>query len=388
VIVYLDAERDRRDALQVEIGPDLTVGWAPDARSLEGLLSDTSAPVEAVVCGQRIPFDEALATAEHLSTSHPDVGVIVLAEHVETYDLRRALRAGVLDVLDDRRAPGELRDAIDRSRARFEQLHHPEAASEGRLVVVFSTKGGCGKSFIAANLAVALAERIEDGIGLIDLSLTSGDLAIMLQLLPAWSVHDAALQGPRLDHQALRGFLTEHQSGVRLLAAPTDPALAEQVTAEAVQHLLALMRSLFPVTIIDTPSTFTEQVLAAIDLANEIILVGSLDVPSVKNLKLALQTLEALHIRRDSIRIVLGRSDSSVGLRVGEVERSLGTDVDVEIPSSRDVPLSINQGTPLIMSKKRSSVVSAIGRLADGTAQHLRTIDNDATARRRFLGRR
>jgi pilus assembly protein CpaE len=386
VIVYMDAERDRRDALQVEIGPDVTVGWAPDARSLEGLLGDTSAPVEAVVVGRNIPFDDALATAEHLSTSHPDIGVIVLAEHVETHDLRRALRAGVLDVLDDRRAPGELRDAVDRSHARFEQLHHAEAADEGRLVVVFSTKGGCGKSFIASNLAVALADRVEGGVGLIDLSLTSGDLAIMLQLLPAWSVHDAALQGPRLDQQALQGFLTEHQTGVRLLAAPTDPALAEQVTAESVQHLLALMRNLFPVTIIDTPSTFTEQVLAAIDLANEIILVGSLDVPAVKNLKLALQTLEALHVRRDRVRVVLARSDSSVGLRVGEVERSLGTNVDVEIPSSRDVPLSINQGTPLILSKKRSSVVSAIGRLADGTAQHLRTIDD--TGRRRFLGRR
>jgi pilus assembly protein CpaE len=388
VIVYLDAERDRRDALQVEIGPDVTVGWAPDARSLEGLLGDTSAPVEAVVVGRGIPFDDALSTAEHLSTSHPDIGVIVLTEHVETHDLRRALRAGVLDVLDERRAPGELRDAVDRSHARFEQHHHPEGADEGRLVVVFSTKGGCGKSFIASNLAVALAERVQDGVGLIDLSLTSGDLAIMLQLLPAWSVHDAALQGPRLDQEALRGFLTGHQTGVQLLAAPTDPSLAEQVTAESVQHLLALMRSLFPVTIIDTPSTFTEQVLAAIDLANEVVLVGSLDVPAVKNLKLALQTLEALHIRRDRVRIVLTRADSSVGLRVAEVERSLGTEVDVEIPSSRDVPLSINQGTPLILTKKRSAVVSAISRLADGTAQHLRTIDDDATGRRRFLGRR
>jgi pilus assembly protein CpaE len=388
VIVYLDAERDRRDALQVEIGPDVTVGWAPDARSLEGLLGDTSAPVEAVVVGRGIPFDDALSTAEHLSTSHPDIGVIVLTEHVETHDLRRALRAGVLDVLDERRAPGELRDAVDRSHARFEQHHHPEGVDEGRLVVVFSTKGGCGKSFIASNLAVALADRVGDGVGLVDLSLTSGDLAIMLQLLPAWSVHDAALQGPRLDQQALRGFLTEHQTGVQLLAAPTDPSLAEQVTAESVQHLLALMRSIFPVTIIDTPSTFTEQVLAAIDLANEIVLVGSLDVPAVKNLKLALQTLEALHIRRERVRIVLTRADSSVGLRVAEVERSLGTEVDVEIPSSRDVPMSINQGTPLILSKKRSSVVSALGRLTDGIAQHLRTIDDDATGRRRFLGRR
>jgi pilus assembly protein CpaE len=390
VIVFIDRDRDARDAIADEIGTDVVVEWAPNPGTLDTRLTDASVTIEAVVLGTGVVFEDSLKTAERLSLSHPDLGVILLLDHADAPDLRRAIRAGVLDVLDLRRAPGELREAIDRSRARFSQLHaQVEGAHEGRLVLVFSTKGGCGTSFVASNLAVALAERFPEGVGLVDLALSSGDLSIMLQLLPAWSVYDAALQGSRLDQEALRGFLTEHGSGVHLLAAPNDPAVAEQVTPDAVQHLLGLLRTLFPVTIVDTPAYFSDQVLAAIDVADELVLVTSLDVPAVKNLKLALQTLEALHVGRERIRVVLNRADSSVGLRVAEVERSLGTEIDVSIPSSRDVPLSVNQGIPIYQSrKKRSSVVSAIEELAGTVAASLPMREGDQGTRRRSRGRR
>jgi pilus assembly protein CpaE len=379
VIVFIDAERSAQDAVAKEIGPDVDVEWAPSTGALDTLVGEGANGLEAVVLGPSVEFEEALKTAERLSLAHPDLGVILLVEHADAPDLRRAIRAGVLDVLDQRRAPGELREAIDRSRARYSQLHaHIEEGGQGRVVVVFSTKGGCGTSFVASNLAVALAERRPGQVGLLDLALSSGDLSIMLQLLPAWSVYDAALQGGRLDHDALKGFMTEHGSGLKLLAAPNDPAVAEQVTADAVHHLLSLLRTMFAVTIVDTPAYFSDQVLAAIDVADELVLVTSLDVPSIKNLKLALQTLEALHVSRSRIRIVLNRADSSVGLRVAEVERSLGTEVDVAIPSSRDVPLSVNQGVPLYQSRrKRSAVASAIQKLADQVDAQLPALDDD-----------
>jgi pilus assembly protein CpaE len=386
VIIYLDEKRDGRDAISLEIGADVDVEWLPSLTALDQVLADPSQPVEAVVVGQMIDFEASLESAERLSNSHPDIGVILLADHVEAQDLRRAIRAGVLDVLDGRRASGELRGAIDRSRARYGQLHsQPPDGAGGRVVLVFSTKGGCGTSVVAANLSIALAERVGVDVGLVDLSLTSGDLSMMFQLLPAWSVYDAAAQGSRLDHVALQGYLTKHESGVQLLAAPTDPALAEQISPDSVRHLLSQMRSLFPVTIVDTPSYFSEHFLAALDAADEIVVVGSLDVPAVKNLKLALQTLEALRFGRDRVQIVLMRSDSSVGLRVREIEASLGTDIDVQIPSSRDVPLSVNEGTPLFLSRRRSPVVTAIARLADNVGEHLPASGNDESKRRRRL---
>ena len=390
VILYLDGRREAREAIADEIGPDLTLEWVRAADDLDGFLADPDRFVEAVVIGNSLDFEEGIRTAERLGPQHPDVGVILLVDTVDAQDLRRALRAGALDVLDEQRAPGELRETLDRSRARAAHLHgYTAGADEGRIVLVFSTKGGCGTSVIASNLAVALAERTSESVGLVDLALSSGDLAIMLQLLPAWSVHDAAVQGPRLDREALQGYLTPHESNVALLAAPTDPAVAEQVTPDAVQHLLGLMRSLFPVTIVDTPSYFSDQLLAAIDIADQVVVVSSLDVPSVKNLKIALQTLEVLHVTRDRIRIVLNRADSAVGLRANEVERSLGTAVDVQVPSSREVPLSVNQGTPICISKRRSSVANAIGGLADDLADQLGLVDSEAkNQRRRRIGRR
>jgi pilus assembly protein CpaE len=212
------------------------------------------------------------------------------------------------------------------------------------MVSVFSTKGGCGKSLVASNLAVLAAERLKQPTALVDLDLQSGDLAIMFQVMPALSIYDAALDADRLDEQALEGYFTGHRSGVSLLAAPLEPSLAEQVEPEGVKAILDLLPAMFPLTIVDGPPLFTDQMLFALDVSDDIILVGSMDVPSIKNLKLAISTITQLGHPREQLKIVLNRADSKVGLRTNEVEKSLGVEIDVQIPSSRDVPLSINQG--------------------------------------------
>lgn len=369
MILYVNEQPEApRAFLDDEFGDEQVVEWLRDIAALEQRLDDDAAddPPEVVVIGPDIALELGLKAAEKLSDSRPDIGVVLLVQRLEADDLRRALRAGVRDVLDDRRLPGELRETVARVRERTTNLRASAGPPrEGRLVVVFSSKGGSGKSFIASNLAATLAARNGTSVGLVDLSLTSGDLAIMLQLVPAWSIADAIIGGDRLDVEALRGYLTQHGSGVHLLAAPADPAVAETITADAVVHVLQLLRSMFPVTIIDGPSFFSEPLLAAIDVADEFVLVSTLDVPAVKNLKLALETLNLLHVRRDRIRVVLNRANTTVGLRVSEVERSLETSIDVRIPSSRDVPVAVNQGVTMATLKRRSPVHAAIEQLAD-----------------------
>jgi pilus assembly protein CpaE len=390
VIVLIDARTELLGSVRADLGDDTEIEQIERPSVLGGVLDDPRRDVEAVIVGSGVAFDDAIALTERLATERPEVGVVVLVEDISSSDLRRALKAGVVDVLDAQRSPGELREALQRARSRRSALRPtvgavPSAPEGGRVVVVFSTKGGCGKSVIASNLAIALATRLEEEVGLVDLDLQAGDLAIMLQLLPAWSMYDAAHQGPRLDGEALRGYLTSHRSGVKLLAAPTDPALADQVSGEEVQHLLGLMRELFRVTVVDSPAFFSDPVLGAIDACNEVILVGSLDVPSIKNLKLALHTLHELNVPRERIRIVLNRADSSVGLRIDEVERSLGTDVDFTVPSGREVPLAVNQGMPIVTSKKRSSIVNALNKLAGAIASELPSTGDEeqAPSRRR-----
>jgi pilus assembly protein CpaE len=178
-------------------------------------------------------------------------------------------------------------------------------------------------------------------------------------------MYDAAQNLMRLDAEALKGYLTPYRQLVHLLAAPLEPGLAETISADAASTIIRMLKQSFRYVVIDTPPSFTDHVLAALDESDDAVLLTTMDVPSIKNLKLSLQTLEMLGIGRDRIRLVLNRADSKVGLRIPEVEKTLRTRVDVSLPSSRDVPLSINRGTPLVTDDPKSPVAQALVKLAE-----------------------
>jgi pilus assembly protein CpaE len=366
VIVITDPAADVRDQLAALIHHEEEIVRAGSLAEAESALQQVRRNVRLVVLGPGLPVSEVLSFAEKIDHERGGVGTLLVTESLETGLLRESLRAGVSDVLTVAATAEEWDEAIQRARARVAAEHDLVGEGEGargRVVAVFSTKGGSGKSLVASNLAVIAAQRSRQRVALVDLDLQSGDLAIMFQLMPALSIFDAAQGADRLDEQALHGYFTAHRSGVDLLAAPMEPSLAEQVDATAIDAILELLPTMYALTVIDGPPMFTDQMLTALDRSDEIVLVGSMDVPSIKNLKLAITTMTQLGHPREKLRIVLNRADSKVGLRASEVEKSLGVEIDVEIPSSRDVPLSINQGEPLAVSRPRSPVVQSIGQL-------------------------
>jgi pilus assembly protein CpaE len=186
----------------------------------------------------------------------------------------------------------------------------------------------------------------------------------MFQLMPPWTIYDAAEHIEGLDGEALRGYLSPHRSGVYLLPAPVEPSLAEAVSSQAVIKILRLLKDSFPYVVVDCPSAYNDQVLAALDESDAVVLIASMEVPGIKSLKLALQTLEQLGVSRERIRIVLNRADSKVGLRLQEVEKTLGSSVDIALPSTIRVPQSVNRGVPIAIEARNSSVVVPIAKLA------------------------
>lgn len=369
MIIITDPQPDIRQRLTERVGqPDLAreVATLAEADQLLGASIETS---HLVVLGPSLGREETLRFAEKTERREGTVATLLVSETLEPQALREALRSGVDDVLTLDAPTDEWTEAVSRAQARLateDAAREPRPSvdsEEGRIVTVFSTKGGCGKSLVASNLAVLAAERSTERVALVDLNLQSGDLAIMFQLMPALSIYDAAENVKRLDVEAIQGYMTLHRCGVSLLAAPMEPSLAEQVSADAVSRILALLRATYPLTIIDGPALFTEQLLAALDSSDQVVLVGSMDVPSIKNLRLAINTLQQLGHPREKLKLVLNRADSKVGLRPQEVEKSLGAEIDVQIPSSRDVPLSINQGMPMALNRGRSPVVTAIDEL-------------------------
>lgn len=347
------------------------VAGLPGARLL---LKDPSAGVEAVVFGRSFEPGEAIAGARALRQLTPALTFVLVTDDVTPDLLREAMRAGISDVLERRPEPEDLLEAVNRARELTNELRAAggdgpggasDATSNRRTITVFSTKGGSGKSLIATNLAVLLAHEAPDEVVLVDLDLHSGDDAVMLQLLPNWTIADAAAQGSALDADQLRGFLITHESKARVLAAPLHPAQADDIKPDDVAHILTLLRGMFRYVIIDGPAQFTDQVLTALDQTDVVVVVAMMDVPSIKNLRVTTQTLHDLGIPRDRVRLVLNRADSKVGLTVKEIESSLGTQIDAQIPSSREVPFAVNQGQPIVTARPRSGVSDGLRSVLD-----------------------
>lgn len=343
------------DVLQLQAGPRVS-------RALDEDRSHT-----LVVIGPDIPLTDACDLAERARIDHPAVGVILLRHRLEVTGLAQALRSGVREVVqvDDQTS---LADAVRRSVALTVQLsgHQPNGGSvEGKVITVFSAKGGVGKTTLSTNLAAYLASTGAKTL-LLDLDLMFGDVAISLQLQPHSSIRDLVAMSGHLDTQGLASVVTVHEdSGLHVVAAPADPADADRVPAEVVLELVRVARSSYTYIVVDTPPSFTEHVLAAFDVSDLNLLVATLDIPAIKNLRIALSTLDALGAAQDARRIVLNRADAKVGLSADDVETALTHEIAVSVPNSLTVPASVNRGVPIVLDEPRGPVALAIRELGD-----------------------
>jgi pilus assembly protein CpaE len=328
--------------------------------------------VLAAIIGPSPGDRDALALSGALQQGTPDVSVVLIRRQESGQLILQALRMGVKDVLSSASDETAIRTAAARALEVARTLRGrlgggaPTDAGDGRapgkVVTVFSSKGGCGKTFLSTNLAVSLG-RSGAEVALVDLDLHFGDVAIMLHLFPSHTIYDAA-QNPGLDAMSLKSFLTHHDSGIWALVAPTEPTIADSINPGTIGNILKLLRSAFDYVVIDTPPAFSEPVLAAFDESDWLVMLATLDVPSIKNLRLTLQTMELLHFPKQRIRVVVNRADSKVGLRMPDVEKLLSSPVDTTIPSSRSVPLSVNKGSPIMVEEPKGPVAESIRRVA------------------------
>jgi pilus assembly protein CpaE len=239
------------------------------------------------------------------------------------------------------------------------------AAIEGKVVTFFSPKGGAGKTVLACNLAATFARQQQRKTLLLDLDLQFGDAAIMMGIEPEKTIYDLVMARRELDSDSLAGYVTAHSSGVHVLPAPLRPEDAELVTEERLGHLFAVAKESYDVIVVDTPPFFHGPLLSTLDRTDQLVLVASLDVPSVKNVKLTMQTLDLLHYPKERRHLLLNRSGSKVGLKPQEVERALEMKVEFEVPVDREVAVSVNRGVPLVLSNPRSGVGKALLDMAD-----------------------
>jgi len=319
-----------------------------------------------VVVGPDIDTQAACDLAAQVRLERPGVGVVLLRRRPEIAVLAQALRSGIREVV-----PAEdltaLADACRRSLELSMALAGAGAgggARNGRVVTVFSAKGGVGKTTIATNLGVYLAST-GSRVLLVDLDLAFGDVAISLQLSPSRSTSDLIAMSDRLDAQGLASAVTHHDSGLDTLCAPDSPSDADQIPVATTAQLLHVARGMYDFVIVDTPPAFSEHVLAAFDVTDVSILIATMDVPAVKNLRLVLDTMDQLGYPRESRVIVLNRSDVKVGLKTADIEAVTHHSVAACIPNSLDVPASTNRGVAIVLDEPEHPVSVALRTLAD-----------------------
>lgn len=368
-VVVVEADPRLRTRLTVQLSEHVRPASLPSLEMADVRLADRAG---VLVLGPSHADVSGLASVGRVLRARPALAAVLVTTSLSTEVLHSAMRAGVMDVVTID-ATDDLIDALSRAAEAHDQ-HLARSGSptgsgapkqHGRITTVFSTKGGVGTSMVASNLAVALAQHSPRPVALVDGDLQFGDIAVMLQLSPTHTVAEAARQSDRLDEELLRSLVCVHAgSGLLVLPAPTDPASADAVSAAAFVRILDALASFCSHVVVDTPTSFDDVVVATLESSDDIVYVTGLDIPSVKNVKLGLQTLRRLNVGAGKVRLAVNRANSKVRLDVAEVERTLQLKAECLLPSDVAVPRSMNKGVAVVLDAPRAGVSRSLERFA------------------------
>ncbi|NNF63930.1 MAG: AAA family ATPase [Acidimicrobiia bacterium] len=328
--------------------------------------------VSLVIIGPSYGHEAGIGEGSLLLDADPDLPIILVSENSGMDVLRAALRAGYKDVIDAPLTSKNVEDAmatIARKARRGEVAATPKSTG-GKVITIMSPKGGAGKTMVSTNVSVSLSQWTDPGsVCVMDADLQFGDICISLQIEPRHTIVDIARDLDQLDESLMDSLLAKHPSGLRVLSAPLEPSLADEVSTQVVVKSLAMLKSMFDYVVVDTAPFLDEPVLSILERSDHVLLVVDMDLPSVKNAKLALDTLRLIKFPFEKIQLVLNRVNSKARLDVGELERSLGLDVKAAISSDKLVPRAVNEGEPVVSLYPRSRVardLRGVARLVAG----------------------
>ncbi|MCX6647640.1 MAG: response regulator [bacterium] len=317
---------------------------------------------------------DGLWATKEISLKYPQTGIIIISVQNEGDYMRQAMAAGARDYLVKPFDSDELFKTIEavaeRERAIWSSLPSSSTtvkeAGSGKVFTIFSPKGGVGKSVITSNLAVEVARRTHKRVLIVDLDLQFGDIALLLNVSPKSTIaHVAEMSTGQIDPEALELHISDSPYGVRILAAPLKPEYAEVVTPQIVKEVLSAVKGLYDYIFIDTVPNFGNEVLAAMDVSDEIFLVVAPDFLTLKNITLGLGVMDTLNYPQKHVHLILNRAQSLSAVRIKDIEKGLQRKILIEIPSDGEAVVgSINRGQPLVVSNPGSPVAKAIAELA------------------------
>jgi pilus assembly protein CpaE len=356
---------------------------AAAASGEEGIAFAKDFQPDIVLMDINMPGVDGISASEAISREAPAAQVIMMSVQSEADYLRRSMLAGARDFLTKPFSGDELVSTIRRvyemGESRRRALPAARAAPagpsavavaparpEGKVIAVFSPKGGAGCTVLAANLAIALHRSDNRSVVLVDGSLQFGDLAVTLDLQPVHTMFDLMDHINEMDGPMIDSVLSAHSGGIKVLLAPPRPEMAEYVTAENLQKVVDQLKHQFDYLVIDTWTSLHDTVLAVLDTADLIVLVTTPDIPSLRNVRLFFEVTEQLGYSPDKISLVLNKSEPRRSrIRAKDIEESIKHPVAAELPLDDYVPLSVNQGVPFVVSDGSRVISQSITRYAE-----------------------
>lgn len=331
-----------------------------------------------------MPDMDGITATEIIANTVPESPIIMMSVQGEQDYLRRSMLAGAREFLTKPFSADELVNAIRHvnelekvKRSRYMQSApmaapsspHAQASaagSRGQIISFFSPKGGVGRTTISTNLAVALFQSTDRPVVLVDGSLPFGDIAVILNMNPkAKTIADLVGSFENLDADILETVLVPHSTGIKVLLAPPTPEAAELITAANMKKVLELLRERYAFVVVDTWPSFQEVVLTMLDVADVILTLMTLEITSLKNVRVFLEIAEKLGYDEKKVQLVANRNDSSGGIKASDVEASLGRRIPHTIVSDgRALVLAVNRGVPFVISHKDSQVSKDMFTLA------------------------
>ena len=403
-LLVLDETEDlstQVERVAATLRPRPDVVWCDGFETVDELIG-RSEPFDVVIAGPLASKEEGFQQLRRLRSRAPEMKLVLAVDRWRSGSLRDTVRTGALDILRLPVEDEELLEAIEQAlemeapAPAAAPAHEPEPVDgRGTVIAVVSATGGCGKTFLATNLAYDLQSRLGKRTCLVDLDLQFGELSTALRLKPKYTITDLVAQGSGDEDEdlarRLEEYLERHETGICLLAGPEEPAEADAIEASDVLRVIEAARSRFDYVILDTPAALSEAVLVALEHADEIFALATLDLPSVRNLTVMLSTLKKLKVPAERVKLVLNKVEPDVGIDVERVERYFPQGFFMTVPYGREVNRSLNMGQPVLAYAPRgdvskaleSGLISAFAAPADQRAAE----PTDAPPRRRF-GRR
>src|SRR5919197_1414137 len=384
-ILIVDDIADTRENLAKLIGfePEMTVAGTAGGGQEAVALAKKERP-NVILMDINMPDMDGITATEIISNTVPESPIIMMPVQGEQDSLRRSMLAGAREFLVKPFSADELINSIRHvhelekvRRARYAPVQQaappgapgvvaPAGRETGRIVTFFSPKGGVGRTTIATNLAVALHQTTEKPVVLVDGSLPFGDIAVILNMSPkAKTVADLIGSFEQADADLIEGILVSHSTGIKVLLAPPTPESAELIKGEDIKRVLELLRERYAYIIVDTWPSYGEQVINMMDVADVVTTPMTLEITSLKNIRVFMEVVEKLGYSQDKVQLVANRNDSSGGIKASDVEASLGRKIPHTIVSDgRTLVLAVNRGVPFVISHRESQVAKDIFTLA------------------------